>query len=631
MPIPTEKYHHIIDLDSNELQNARLYCLNTTARLALSLTSVHKGYPVYDITVLALYIWNGTTWTSGSGITSVSAGIGMSFATITSSGTINIDNTKVPYFASGFSIGFLKYDGSAWIFDNSTYLTSAVTSVATGTGLTGGSITTTGTISLNTKLAPADSLTGNAGKFLRVNAGETAVEYATTSSSGGIPHATASGTDTYTTTITGVIAYTDGDAYLIQFTNGNTGTSTLNINSLGAISLYRNNDGTIIGGDIVAGGEMLCVYDNTITGFRLIGTSPNALLSYVTNADSVAITKGMPVYAFGGQGDRLTVKRAFNTSDATSAQTVGVVVSSSIASNQKGIIIMQGLLEGLSIFPTSTWADGNPVYLGTTAGSITNVKQYAPNHLVYLGTVTNASNGSAGKWYVRVQNGYELDELHNVQAQTPTLKDTLWYDNTVSPAQWKTASITTILGYTPIQLSSLSGITPISYNNTTGVISMTAITANSIIGNNTGSSATPLALTATQVTAMLNVFSSILNGLVPLSGGGTTNFLRADGTWAAPSGGGGGITRSVNSISSGTTAGSAASTDYTYIVTGTTTLTLPTAVSNSNEYTVVRTGTGLVTVRTTSSQTIQGQLSLDINQQYVSFTLYSDGANWLIK
>lgn len=46
-------------------------------------------------------------------------------------------------------------------------------------------------------------------------------------------------------------------------------------------------------------------------------------------------------------------------------------------------------------------------------------------------------------------------------------------------------------------------------------------------------------LTGTQATSLLNVFTSTLNGLAPLSGGGTTNFLRADGTWAAPSGGGG--------------------------------------------------------------------------------------------
>lgn len=39
-------------------------------------------------------------------------------------------------------------------------------------------------------------------------------------------------------------------------------------------------------------------------------------------------------------------------------------------------------------------------------------------------------------------------------------------------------------------------------------------------------------------TALLNAFTSALKGLVPASGGGTTNFLRSDGTWAAPPGGG---------------------------------------------------------------------------------------------
>jgi len=59
-----------------------------------------------------------------------------------------------------------------------------VTNVATSTGLTGGPITNTGTIALNSKLAPADTLTGNSLKVLRVNAGETAVEYATVSGTG---------------------------------------------------------------------------------------------------------------------------------------------------------------------------------------------------------------------------------------------------------------------------------------------------------------------------------------------------------------------------------------------------------------------------------------------------------------
>ena len=282
-------------------------------------------------------------------------------------------------------------------------------------------------------------------------------ELSTFAGGGGILHGTASGTDTYTVSLTGVTSYADGDAYLIRFPNGNTTTATLNVNSLGAKTLYRNNDGAVIGGDIWAGSEMLCVYNSTLSGFQCIGTTSNALFSYVTNADSVTLTKGMPVYAFGGTGDRMTVKRANNSTDATSAQTVGLVLSISIGVNQKGIIMMQGLLDNLSILPTSTFSDGDTIYLGATAGSITNVKPYAPNHLVYLGVVTTANNGSAGRMYVRVQNGYELDELHNVAAQSPADKDGIFF-NTATQL-WEKKSIATNLGYTPASAARLISTT----------------------------------------------------------------------------------------------------------------------------------------------------------------------------
>ena len=316
----------------------------------------------------------------------------------------------------------------------------------------------------NAKLsdAPSDGTT-----YGRNNGTWTAVP---TSSGDAIYHGTASGTDTYTVTIAGPTSYADGDAYLIRFTNGNTTGCTLNINGLGARDLYRNNDGPLLGGDIANGGEMLCIYNSTLSRFQVIGISPNSLIAYVTNDDSVTITKGQAVYAFGGTGDRMTVKLANNSGDATSAQTVGLVLSTLIAANQKGFIMMQGLLDGLNILPTSTFNDGDPLYLGATPGSITKTKPYAPAHLVYIGTVTTASNGSAGRLYVRVQNGYELDELHNVQARTPALKDTLWYDNGVSPAQWKTASISTILGYTPLSaaITSLGGLTGATQTLATG-------------------------------------------------------------------------------------------------------------------------------------------------------------------
>jgi len=421
------------------------------------------GEPVLYLEQAALAISKspaiaGTIYTTGLSVS-------RNYSLPDASGTIAL-TSDIPSLAGyvqttrTLTINGTTYDLSA----NRTWNVGTVTDVTA----TGQITSTGGTTPVISTLMHTDRLIGRttAGtgvmEEISVGAGLTlsAGTLSATSTGGNIPHATASGTDTYTATVTGVTSYADGDAYLIRFTNGNTTSATLNINALGAVPLYENNDGALIGGDIWAGAEMLCVYNSGSNIFQCIGTSANSLFSYVTNADSVAITKGQPVYAFGGQGDRLTVKRAFNTSDATSAQTVGVVLTSSIGVNQKGIIIVQGLLDGLSILPTSTWADGDPVYLASTAGDITNVKQYAPNHLVYLGTVTTASNGSAGRWYVRVQNGYELDELHNVQAQSPTVNDVLYYFGG-SPGQWKTASIPTVLGYTPLSSAnnglSLSG------------------------------------------------------------------------------------------------------------------------------------------------------------------------------
>jgi len=179
------------------------------------------------------------------------------------------------------------------------------------------------------------------------------------------------------------------------------------------------------------------------------------------------------------------VKLANNTGDATSAQTVGFVLSASIASNQKGFIVVSGLLDGLSILPTSTWADGDPVYLGATAGTITNVKPSAPNHLVYLGFVTTASNGSAGRLYVRVQNGYEMDEIHDVAISSPTNGQTLTYDSATS--LWKN---TTPTGGTLINKGSFGAVADSSTTGIIGYITIPysgTITGWQVIGDVSGS------------------------------------------------------------------------------------------------------------------------------------------------
>lgn len=379
-----------------------------------------------------------------------------------------------------------------------------------------------------------DSYTGEVGTYDIT----TDVFTATSGGGGGIKNGTAAGTDTYTTTISGVSSYTDGDAYLIKFTNGNTTSCTININSLGAKSLYRNNDGAVIGGDIWAGATMLCVYNSTLDGFQCIGTSSNSIFSYVTNAEATTITKGQVVYAFGGTGDRMTVKLALNTSDATSAKTVGVVLSTSIAANQKGIIIMQGLLDGLSILPTSTYADGDTIYLGATAGSITKTKPYAPNHLVYVGIVTTASNGSAGRMYVRVQNGYELDEIHDVSAQTPSNNNGLFYNSTTGLWTARAVAATDIdANVSNTEFSYLDGVTSaiqtqldskqassVSFNRQTASYTLAASDVNKMVEMNVA--------TANNLTVPVNSSVSIAVGsIISVSqyGAGQTTIVAASG------------------------------------------------------------------------------------------------------
>lgn len=88
------------------------------------------------------------------------------------------------------------------------------------------------------------------------------------------------------------------------------------------------------------------------------------------------------------------------------------------------------------------------------------------------------------------------------------------------------------------------------------------------------------------------------------------------------------FSRSINNISAPQTLGAASFTDYIYNVSGTTTVTLPTAVGNGNEYVIKNVGSGTVTIATTSSQTIDGSSTVTLSVKNTSLTLISDGTNW---
>lgn len=94
--------------------------------------------------------------------------------------------------------------------------------------------------------------------------------------------------------------------------------------------------------------------------------------------------------------------------------------------------------------------------------------------------------------------------------------------------------------------------------------------------------------------------------------------------------GGSGITRVINTISTNVIADSAVNTDYVYLVSGNTTLTLPTAIGNKDLYTVKNKDGNTTTVSTTGGQTIDGGASYLITIMNDSIDIISDGANWFV-
>lgn len=109
-----------------------------------------------------------------------------------------------------------------------------------------------------------------------------------------------------------------------------------------------------------------------------------------------------------------------------------------------------------------------------------------------------------------------------------------------------------------------------------------------------------------------------------------TSAKRVDLTINATGGSGSGITRVIESVAVNTTAGDSTTTDYVYLCTGTITVTLPTAVGNSNLYTIKNVGTGVVTVDTTGGETIDDDLTVVMPVRYTSVDIISNDTSWKI-
>jgi len=327
--------------------------------------------------------------------------------------------------ASGTSRSF----GPVYIFDSTGKLkfvggggggSGTVTSIATTSPITGGTITDTGTIGINQATTTTDGYLSS-------------TDWNTFNNK--VP---------YTGATTNVdLGEYELKAGQIEFDQTPTGTAGV------AVMRWNDADGTV---DLGMKGSNVTLQIGQEQLTRVVNKTGSNLLE--ANYQAVKIS--------GAQGNRLKVALAQANNDANSAETLGIVTET-ILNNQEGFVTTSGIVRGINTtgsLQSETWADGDMLYLsGTIAGQLTNIKPTAPIHTVIMGYVVRA-HATQGQIYVKVDNGYELDELHNVSITTPANNDLLTYESSTS--LWKnkqltSAIVTTALGYTPYNSTNPNG------------------------------------------------------------------------------------------------------------------------------------------------------------------------------
>lgn len=254
--------------------------------------------------------------------------------------------------------------------------------------------------------------------------------------------------------------------------------------------------------------------DGSIVNFPTVFTA-NKMTATVYNQTGTTLTKGQVVYINGAHGNLPTVALAQANGEATSAGTYGFV-SADIGNNSSGTIVIAGVAENLN---TNALADGDKLYLSpTVAGGYTTTKPAAPNHMVYLGVVTRA-HPTLGTIQLRIQNGFELAELHDCAVPTPADKDLLVYESSTS--LWKNKSFSTL----DLLTGTAAASTYYLASNPSGYITSSALSGYATQSWVTGQgyiTSSALSPYLTSATASATYY--------PIPTGTTAQYLRGDGT-----------------------------------------------------------------------------------------------------
>ena len=215
--------------------------------------------------------------------------------------------------------------------------------------------------------------------------------------------------------------------------NANTNAYTDSEKTLVSTAIQPNDNATLTSLQFVGGtGTQGTLSWNSTDETLDLNLSPDVTLQLgqemvliARNLSGATINNGTVVRVTGASGDKITVDLADASTEATSSTTYGVVTET-ISNNSTGRITTSGLVRGLD---TSLLTEGAAIWLGTS-GTYTTTKPDSPNHLVHLGYVIRA-HATEGMILVQVNNGWEMEELHDVLITSVSDNELLQYNSTV--------------------------------------------------------------------------------------------------------------------------------------------------------------------------------------------------------
>ena len=238
-------------------------------------------------------------------------------------------------------------------------------------------------------------------------------------------------------------------------------TRTLTINGTG-YDLSADRSWTVSGTMPAGGtaGQILAKINSTDYNTQWIDNFSSQVKNVVKLG--AALTKGTPVYVSGADGTNMIVSASSNTTEGGSSKTFGLLETGG-ALNAQVECVTYGLIAGLDT--SAAGAAGDPVWLGPNGTLLYGLanKPVAPAHMVYIGVVTRKQQNN-GEIFVNIQNGFEIEELHDVLVTAPKTDGQGLFLQTIAGTQlWRNRSIPDVLGYTPANDADVVKLTGTQY------------------------------------------------------------------------------------------------------------------------------------------------------------------------